>query len=86
MTADEEILACESALVRAQLNSDVGALDRLLDEALLFTTIEAHSPLLTPLQRFPAGITFTGCPDHPSVRCIVHQTESAARIPSGSPP
>lgn len=40
MTEDEEILACERELVRAQLTSDVEALDGLLDEALLFTSID----------------------------------------------
>lgn len=40
MTIDEEILACEAELRQAQLNGDVAALDRLLDDALLFTDID----------------------------------------------
>jgi ketosteroid isomerase-like protein len=35
--ADAEILAMEDALRRAQLDADVGTLDRLLSESLLFT-------------------------------------------------
>jgi hypothetical protein len=37
---DDEILACEADLRQAQLTSDVTALDRLLDDSLLFTTLE----------------------------------------------
>lgn len=40
MSIDEEILACEAELREAQLSSDVAALDRLLDEALVFTSLE----------------------------------------------
>jgi hypothetical protein len=40
MNADDEILACEAELVRAQLASDVEVLDRLLDDALLFTSLD----------------------------------------------
>jgi ketosteroid isomerase-like protein len=39
---DEEILACEAELVRAQLVSDVEALDRLLDDALVFTSFDGR--------------------------------------------
>jgi ketosteroid isomerase-like protein len=37
---DEEILGCEAELRQAQLTSDVAALDRLLDDQLLFTTLD----------------------------------------------
>src|SRR5262249_38075726 len=37
---DEEILACEAKLRHAQLTSDVAALDRLLDDVLVFTSID----------------------------------------------
>ena len=40
MTIDEEILACEAELLRAQLASDVAALDRLLDDVLVFATLD----------------------------------------------
>uniref|UniRef100_Q01ZQ8 DUF4440 domain-containing protein n=1 Tax=Solibacter usitatus (strain Ellin6076) TaxID=234267 RepID=Q01ZQ8_SOLUE len=40
MSIDDEILACESALVNAQLTSDVAVLDRLLDDQLVFTAID----------------------------------------------
>ena len=40
MTADDEILTLEAELVHAQLTSDVAALDRLLDDALVFTNID----------------------------------------------
>jgi ketosteroid isomerase-like protein len=40
MSVDDEILACEEDLRRAQLSGDVAALDRLLDDLLVFTTIE----------------------------------------------
>ncbi len=40
MSADDEILSCEAELRRAQLASDVEALDRLLDEALVFTSFD----------------------------------------------
>ena len=40
MTIDDEILACEAELREAQLTSDVAALERLLDDALLFTDID----------------------------------------------
>ena len=36
-TTEESLLACEAALRRAQLSSDVAELDRLLDEELVFT-------------------------------------------------
>jgi len=36
---DDPILACEAALRQAQLANDVAALDRLLDDALVFTTL-----------------------------------------------
>ena len=36
-TDGDSLLACEAALRRAQLASDVAALDRLLDEELVFT-------------------------------------------------
>ena len=36
-TTDDSLLECEAALRRAQLSSDVGELDRLLDEELVFT-------------------------------------------------
>jgi len=37
---DDEILACEAELRLAQLNSDVAVLDRLLDDSLMFTSID----------------------------------------------
>jgi ketosteroid isomerase-like protein len=37
---DDPILACEAALRQAQLDGDVAALDRLIDDALVFTTLE----------------------------------------------
>jgi ketosteroid isomerase-like protein len=40
MSVDDEILACEAELQRAQLTGDVAALDRLLDDLLLFTNID----------------------------------------------
>ena len=40
MTVDEEILAYEEQLRQAQLASDVTALDRLLDDELIFTSID----------------------------------------------
>src|SRR5438270_13844629 len=40
MTIDEEILACEAGLRSAQLTSDVAALDRLLDDALVFASFD----------------------------------------------
>ena len=40
MAADEEILAREAELIRAQLTSDAEALDRLIDDRLLFTNID----------------------------------------------
>jgi ketosteroid isomerase-like protein len=40
MTTDDEILACEAELRRAQLAGDAGILDRLLDDALLFTSLD----------------------------------------------
>lgn len=40
MTIDEEILACEAELRRAQLTSDLAVLDRLLDDLLVFTSID----------------------------------------------
>jgi len=39
MNLDDEILACETELRNAQLRGDVTALDRLLDDRLLFTNI-----------------------------------------------
>ena len=36
-TTDDALLTCEAALRRAQLASDVTELDRLLDDALVFT-------------------------------------------------
>ena len=38
--SDDPILECEAALRQAQLTGDVDALDRLLDDALVFTTLE----------------------------------------------
>jgi ketosteroid isomerase-like protein len=35
--ADDEIVACEAEMRAAQLNADVGALDRLIADELLFT-------------------------------------------------
>jgi hypothetical protein len=40
MNPDDELLAREDELRRAQLASDVDALNRLLDERLLFTAID----------------------------------------------
>ncbi len=40
MSIDDEILACEAELRRAQLAADVAALDRLLDDVLVFTNID----------------------------------------------
>ena len=40
MTGEDPILEYEAALRQAQLRSDVEALDRLLDDALVFTTLE----------------------------------------------
>ncbi len=40
MTTEQEILACEAELRNAQLAGDVAALDRLIDESLLFTSID----------------------------------------------
>jgi hypothetical protein len=40
MSIDDEILTCEAELRQAQLTGDVAALDRLLDERLLFTGID----------------------------------------------
>lgn len=40
MSLDDEILAREAELVRAQLASDVETLNRLLDEELLFATLD----------------------------------------------
>jgi ketosteroid isomerase-like protein len=40
MSIDNEILACEAELRQAQLTGDVTALDRLLDDLLLFTNID----------------------------------------------
>jgi ketosteroid isomerase-like protein len=40
MSIDDEILVCEAELRHAQLSGDVTALDRLLDDLLLFTTID----------------------------------------------
>ncbi len=40
MSVDEEILGCENELRHAQLNSDIAALDRLLDDRLMFTSID----------------------------------------------
>ncbi len=37
---DDPILACEAELRQAQLTDDVTALDRLLDDALVFTTLD----------------------------------------------
>ena len=42
MTLDDQILACESDLRAAQLSSDVAALDRLLDDLLIFTYIDGN--------------------------------------------
>jgi len=36
MSLDDELLGCENELRHAQLNSDIAALDRLLDERLVF--------------------------------------------------
>jgi len=40
MAIDDEILICETELRRAQMASDVDALDRLLDDALVFTSFD----------------------------------------------
>jgi hypothetical protein len=40
MNIAEEILACEEELRGAQLSSDVAALDRLLDDALVFASLD----------------------------------------------
>src|SRR5579871_4810451 len=40
MRMDDEILACEAELRNAQLTGDVELLDRLLDDLLVFTTID----------------------------------------------
>jgi len=40
MTGEDPILEYEAELRQAQLRSDVEALDRLLDDALVFTTLE----------------------------------------------
>jgi hypothetical protein len=40
MSVDEEILACEAELRLAQLASDVGTLDRLLDDVLVFASFD----------------------------------------------
>jgi hypothetical protein len=40
MNMDDEILARESDLRQAQLTGDVQALDRLLDDQLVFTAID----------------------------------------------
>ncbi len=40
MSIDDEILTCEAELRQAQLSGDVAALDRLLDDCLLFTGID----------------------------------------------
>jgi hypothetical protein len=40
MSTDDEILAREDGLRRAQLASDVHALDRLLDDGLMFTGLD----------------------------------------------
>lgn len=40
MTIDDEILACEAQLREAQLTGDIAALDRLLDDILLFTNLD----------------------------------------------
>ncbi len=40
MSIDDEILACEAELRDAQLTGDVAILDRLLDDALVFTSYD----------------------------------------------
>ena len=40
MSIDDEILACEAELRHAQLTGDITALDRLLDDRLMFTNID----------------------------------------------
>jgi ketosteroid isomerase-like protein len=40
MSIDDEILTCEAELRQAQLTGDVAALDRLLDDLLVFTSID----------------------------------------------
>jgi ketosteroid isomerase-like protein len=42
MSIDEEILACEGELREAQLSGDVGTLDRLLDDGLMFTSYDGR--------------------------------------------
>jgi ketosteroid isomerase-like protein len=42
MSIDEEILACEGELREAQLAGDVGTLDRLLDDGLMFTSYDGR--------------------------------------------
>jgi ketosteroid isomerase-like protein len=40
MSIDDEILACETELRNAQLTGDFAVLDRLLDDGLVFTSID----------------------------------------------
>ena len=40
VSIDDEILACEAELRHAQLTGDVAILDRLLDDALVFTSYD----------------------------------------------
>jgi ketosteroid isomerase-like protein len=40
VSIDDEILACEAELLHAQLTGDAAVLDRLLDDLLVFTTID----------------------------------------------
>jgi ketosteroid isomerase-like protein len=40
VSIDDEILACEAELRHAQLTGDAAVLDRLLDDLLVFTTID----------------------------------------------
>lgn len=40
MSIDDEILECEAQIRRAQLTSDVQALERLLDDQLMFTSLD----------------------------------------------
>jgi ketosteroid isomerase-like protein len=40
VSIDDEILACEADLRHAQLTGDAAVLDRLLDDLLVFTTID----------------------------------------------
>lgn len=42
MSVDDEILACEAVLVQAQLDGDANALDRLLDDDLLFAGMDGN--------------------------------------------